>query len=324
MNILQIVNAAIAESGAGNPLATLINNRTAMALQLEALANREVASLVSARDWTGLSREWIINTAQPISGYGDLTEGSNTITNLFLPNGGNVLGTIAQGNGLLTQGRVLALSLDGHTASMSEQATATLSQTPITFQTDTYALADDFKRYVSSTMWDRTNIWQLQGPLNPQEYAAYTSGLYVTFPAIKWRQIGQYVITNGLDGNTIVTPNTFRIIPPANTTIAGHTLSFEYVSKNAVITQQGTTSYAFTADTDTTFFDPQLLILGIKYRLLAAKGMNDTAQAAGQEYSFYRDTEMARDGGNRPLSVTRGTGYYTPIAIPQATGYVVP
>lgn len=89
-----------------------------------------------------------------------------------------------------------------------------------TLVTDTpsYATPSDYDRYLTQTLWNRTQKWPLIGPLTPQEWQTYKSGLVTTFPRQRYRL--KYW------GNT-----QFFIDPTPTSTENGQTIAFEYISQ---------------------------------------------------------------------------------------------
>jgi hypothetical protein len=86
--------------------------------------------------------------------------------------------------------------------------------------------------------------------------------------------------------------------PPPGTTQTD-TIVYEYISKNWCASAGGTGQSSWTLDSDTYYWDDDLLTLGIKWRFLRAKGLD-----YGEEFMSYRaavETVQARTGGNRTL-----------------------
>lgn len=161
-----------------------------------------------------------------------------------------------------------------------------------------YPTPGDFDRYLPSTQWDRANMWRVIGPDLPQtdrlrrESIVGGVGLHRVF-----RQVG-YQVSDGRVGSTISIFPT----PPAD----GDVLAYEYVSKCWAVDSGGTAQAALTADTDLPLLDPEILILGGKWRYLAAKGLS--AVAARSEYDDYLATAKAQDNGMAPLSLNGPDG----------------
>lgn len=81
-----------------------------------------------------------------------------------------------------------------------------------------YAVPADYDRYLTQTLWNRTQKWPLIGPLTPQEWQTYKSGLVTTLPRQRFRL--KYW------GDT-----QFFIDPTPTSSENGQTVAFEYISK---------------------------------------------------------------------------------------------
>lgn len=133
-------------------------------------------------------------------------------------------------------------------------------------------LPSDFDRIIPETFWDRTNAYLIPGPVSPTEWnslkAASTSG-------------GRKMILRG--GNMLIFP-LFS---------GGQVLAFEYITKNWALDSSGTPKASFTADTDTSRIDEELLTLAAKYAYLDSEGL--PAGNAFQEFSNYFDMALEND-----------------------------
>jgi hypothetical protein len=154
--------------------------------------------------------------------------------------------------------------------------------------TATYPLAADFDRVVADTGWDRSNDWMMVGPDTPQiNRYLNESGVAQTSARKRFR----------LQGANIV------IFP---TPAAIETLVYEYVSNRWAISNASVRQTEFSADTDTTVFDPDLLRAELKWRYLAAKGMAfDDARA---EAMMIRESRIAADLGGSSMSMAPAPG----------------
>lgn len=175
---------------------------------------------------------------------------------------------------------------------------------------DSYALPSDFDRHVFDTHWDRHNHWSLLGPISPQDWQEWKSGITSVTPRKIYRLKG-------------ASDRQFFVHPVPGASEAGQTLVFEYQSLswvrpatwttgrtynpgsfvwydgNTYQTTTGGTSGAtppthttgsvsdggvnwaiftqpyetFRADTDVSLLDERVLKLGIKWRFLQMKGL---------------------------------------------------
>ena len=101
--------------------------------------------------------------------------------------------------------------------------------------TDNYAFPSDLQYFINSTGWDRTNDWQLLGPLSPQEWQVIKSGITVTGPRRRFR----------------IMANRIYVDPTPTASEDGNTLVFEYYSNSWCQSSGGTGQSAWAADTDT-------------------------------------------------------------------------
>jgi hypothetical protein len=147
----------------------------------------------------------------------------------------------------------------------------------------TYPMPADYSRMISATIWSEGLRWPLLGPLTPQEWATQVYG---------WQNFGPRARFRIMQGEMWLWP-----IPSSVDTIA-----YEYEGTGWALNANGTTyQSSWLNDTDTFVLDEQVFMLGLKWRLLRAKG-----QDYMQEQKTWRDAldrAMARDAGNRTLSL---------------------
>lgn len=148
-----------------------------------------------------------------------------------------------------------------------------------------YALPADWLRQIEGTEWDRTNRWPLNGPISPQEWQNFKSGIVYAGPRLRFRIQGGQIVLN-----------------PTPSSVA--TLSMEYVSKNWVTALAGTTKEKFTLDTDNPVFDDSLLVEGLKLRWNKAKGFAYDEKA----YTDLLSVCQAQNKSAPTLSLAQGGG----------------
>jgi hypothetical protein len=148
-------------------------------------------------------------------------------------------------------------------------------------ETQIGGLATDYGHYLIDSMFNRSAIRKIAGPLTPYEWQAEKAMPVYTAvdPAFRIR------------GNAL-------LFTPSNVT-AGQTIAYEYISLNWVLAVDGVTYKAsFTADTDTTLLNEPLMTDGVVWRFKAAKGFE-----YGQDFAKY-EADVARlsaqDAGGRP------------------------
>lgn len=124
-------------------------------------------------------------------------------------------------------------------------------------------IAPGFKYMLGKTMWNRSLIQPVYGGMYPEDWQlmeAYTvTGPY---PKFRIKQGGIY----------------FLPVPTA-----GQTVAFEYMSKNWCASSGGTGQQAWADDTDVGVLEEDLMLQGIKWRYLAAKGMDYSQEIADYE-----------------------------------------
>ncbi len=150
--------------------------------------------------------------------------------------------------------------------------------------TSDYNLASDFDRFIPETVWDRTNQTRLLGPDIPAINRAKIEGTIGVGIQKYYRRLGSQVR---------ITPT-----PDAVTTIA-----YEYVSNKWARSSGSTAQTEFLVDTDTSLFNPYLLICGIKWRWRSSKGVD--AIAARIEYDDMREELQASDNGGQVIDMGR-------------------
>jgi hypothetical protein len=142
------------------------------------------------------------------------------------------------------------------------------------------SIATNGYRYIKDeTMWDRTDklpVPQMHST-KWQRFKAVVSAA----PRYNYRIRG---------GKLLMTP----------TPTAGHTLAFEYVSKNWILGVDGTTyKSAFTLDTDTFLIPEELFKLGLRWRWKKEHGLEYAEDF--RDYETQVADALGRDGGKPTL-----------------------
>jgi hypothetical protein len=181
----------------------------------------------------------------------------------------------------------------------------TLYTFPTVDGTATYAVPSDFDRMIDDTFWDQTNDRKVAGPDTPQ--------------VDRWRQqsISGPV---GIYKNFRVLGSNVQLFPTPD---AVATMGYEYISNKWVRSAASAAQTEFLADTDTSLFDPYLMILGLKWRFLAGKGLG--AMAAKIEYDDYYESCVAGDSAGETLRLDgsgMGTQFLSLDNVPD-TGHAV-
>jgi hypothetical protein len=277
LTMLQLMQDTSNELGLVAPT-YVAGNTNQDVIQLLALMNRQGYNLTKEYDWRALQREYRFYT-QSVSTTGDVLDGSYTILNVadttgIVPNKWMVTGT-----GIPQDCYVVAVS--GSTVTLNQPAEQTAVGTTLTFGQTQYDLPPDYETITDRTQWDKTKHWEMLGPEDAQQWQWLKSGYISTGPRVRWRILGQY----------------FNIWPMMNTQ---EYLGYEYRSKGWAESSTGAIKNSFTADTDTTIFDDQIMILGTKLRYWQIKGFDTTALQ--QEYDRYLSVAKANDKGAPNLS----------------------
>lgn len=139
-----------------------------------------------------------------------------------------------------------------------------------------------FKYLCLDTVYDRTNRRPLFGPKSAPLWQE-AKAIVVTGPFYAWRL---------WRGNLYMQPT-----PPA-----GYSIYFEYASDYAILDADGTTyKKRFAADTDTFALDENLLLLGLRWKWKAEKGLRFVTEK--QDYEATLAQAMAEDGTKGELNM---------------------
>mgnify|MGYP001576058818 CR=1 FL=1 len=140
--------------------------------------------------------------------------------------------------------------------------------------------SNGFRYMVNDTIWDRTTILPVCGPMNSKGWQAMKA-LASTGPRYRFRIRG---------GKLLVNP-----APPAS-----DAWYFEYISQNWILGADGTTyKQYFTLDTDTILLPETLVLMGLRWRWKKEKGL-DYAEDF-RTYEFQIKDALGRDGGKTTL-----------------------
>jgi len=299
LTLLQIVAQAQAELGLFPVATSVVGNTDTTVQQMLALLNALGRDLVTERDWAAQQRTGIINPDAPIVTTGDLVAGSPVITNIPSTAGLAPAYFLCTGQTIPAAARIL--SVGGATSvTLDSEATTTATGVQLTFPKDRYDLPSDFGHFINQTQWDRTNHWQLNGPMSPQEDEWVRSGIVTTGPRRRFR------ITSVYGGASATLNRAFEIWPAPATTDGASTLSYEYVSLSWVRYISVGVAFikaSFTADTDVCIFPDDVMVTGLKRRFWAAKGFD--YQDYDMEFQRAKQKAISQDTGARTLDMRR-------------------
>lgn len=161
----------------------------------------------------------------------------------------------------------------------------TLEHTFTTTTAEAYDLPSDFADVVDGTIWNRTDFEQAKGPLTPQEWQEFKSGLIGSIgiqPRYRFRPV------SGVKKFSIENP------------VSGENLVYEYYS-NAWVNNGGSLVSDWVADTDTCVLDEELMELGTIYRALRRAGMANEQDK--KDYENAVDIRLGRDGGSKEIDL---------------------
>lgn len=292
--LLDIAQSVVNELGLP-AISSVVGNSNVTARQILALANRSGDEIYQAHPWVVSQAQHIVEIGDPIITVGDTAPQSDLITNIPDTTGIEANYFAVTGTYLQQSTRVAEV-IDANTVRIDMDATGLSVGAEMIFARDTYDVPDEFKWFANRTMWDRTNHWELIGPISPQADQWQRSGIVTVGPRRRWRQIG----TN---------PTSWRLWPPPTASNDyPATMVFEYNSRFWVADALGVRQVKFTADTDYPVIDAQAIILAVKWRLWAAKGFEYGAMQA--ESNDYVSRLAARDGGSPDLSLAKGRSDY--------------
>lgn len=166
-----------------------------------------------------------------------------------------------------------------------------------------YALPDDYARLVIDTIWNRSQLTPIKGPIQPATWQSIKSGLIGT---------GLYYQRYRLMRPSTGTGKIFSVDPaPSND---GDELAFEYLSRNwCELQDKSQQNDEFQNDTDLVLLDSDLMLMGLLWRWQKANGLEFTTQLA--EYNERLDNAKAT---NAPAS---GISMVGPVVTQAFIGY---
>lgn len=164
----------------------------------------------------------------------------------------------------------------------------------VTFSTlnqleQTGALSSDFDDQtdyiIPESMWDRTTVRKVFGPLTPEQ----------------WENERAFPVYTPIAPAFMVQNATLYLTPaPA----AGDTLAFEIVSQKGVRSSGGDKQVYFQADADTSIFGDPLATKGLVWRFKKMKGLDYSEEF--QSYETMVNTMYAKDGAKPRLNLAYG------------------
>lgn len=164
-----------------------------------------------------------------------------------------------------------------------------------------YPLPPDFSWMLNRTLREKSNIYEVTGPVSGQVWSYLNTNMGVA-PFF----------------NFIIKGRTIQLMP---LTSIGAELSYEYYSDLWVLADDGanTPQNEVKQDTDIPQYDKWLLVKLLKVKLWAAKGLDITTLAG--EYTAYLDAVKGQDHAAPTMSITPTTRDELVPPIAPQTGY---
>lgn len=163
----------------------------------------------------------------------------------------------------------------------------------------TYAFPSDLKYFLDYTAWDRSQFWALRGSLSPSEWQRYKSGTQTTTPRTRFRIKAGAIYLDPTPGGV-------------------DNLVIEYIS-NGWVTNGSAFFTAFTADTQTSLIDEDLLELDLTWRFLERKGL--AYAEAKNEFDVVYESTFGRDVPKIPVNAGIDYEIWPPLPTLPSTGY---
>jgi|SRR6185312_14591450 len=290
-NFLQIVQQAQAELGLPVASAVCTNLADITVSQFYYLSLRDADELYNmasgVQGWPQLRKEYVFNLVGVSNVTATFTSGSNVVTGVS-PTTGIVDGMVITAQSLFGGENVTVLSGGGtSTLTISQNAVESQTETTVSFGQQAYDYPSDLAYFITQTQWDRNFRWQLLGPLSPQEWQVIKSGISPVGPRIRFRLMDGQIYFDPVSGNN-------------------DQIVFEYYSNGWCTSASGTPQNKWLADTDLPVLNPELHILGLKWRFLRSKGLDYTEEKNTWERTLFR--EMSRAGLSRSLPINAQSG----------------
>src|SRR6516162_1793230 len=144
MNLLQIIQAVTGELGLVQP-SSVVGAADLQTLQMYNLVNREGDNLRRTHQWKAMLSQFTLNIGNPIVTTGNVTLGSNIISNVnFAPGVPLAQVYMVSGSSIPVAARITSVSTAASNVVMDMVGTGTAVGTPLTFAQDTYPGPTDY------------------------------------------------------------------------------------------------------------------------------------------------------------------------------------
>lgn len=307
--LLQIVQQVQGVQGLPQA-ATVIGNTDPVTTQLLTLLIDLTSELRRMKNWRVLQAEFIIEVT-PATNFtgniGDLQPTNLAVIDNITPSVTGVLFpylSVVQVPNMPTPARVVQVN-SSSSITVSMQASAAATGVAFPGCQDTYPFPSDYDWQQNRTHWDRTNRWELLGPDSPQMRQWLDSGIVATGPRRHYRTLGPFRSSGQ-----------YRIWPPPFEIASNLQLVFEYISTLCVATggnfavptsggyvAPSNFSSTWTTDTDQPVLDDDLLIKGLRWKYLEAKGLNYISLR--DDWLDYVEMVYGREGARGSLSLVK-------------------
>lgn len=296
MTLLQLVRQVLAELAFNSP-AQVIGSTDQTVQTVLAMMQRLGTDLTREDNWQRLVREHIITTRAvdvPLTAV----QGSRNVT---MPTAGVAIGWNVASEAF-PRNTIIEAITGANTATLNMPATDTGTFDATAAQT-AYPLPADWKCQVPQTEWENQRRWPMGGPLDGQQWAQFQRGIVHTAVRRFFR----------IQGNAFVLAS-----PPPD----GIMCSYEYVSRNWVVGADGVAKPVFTADDDTSVFDPSLMIVGTKVRFLQRAGLDASIETSEFQHIYQMAKGQDRSSPVLSISPRRGSFLLSNRNIPDGDWHV--
>lgn len=149
-----------------------------------------------------------------------------------------------------------------------------------------YAFPTDFYAYIPDTIWNPSMRWTVAGPMSAQNWQFLKSGLVNTQPWMRYRIWQGQVFFD----------------PTPTTTNSGQAVTIEYQTNNFCVSSMGVPQSAWAADSDKFILPDDIMILGLKWRFLAAKRLDYSEEKKAWADACDKEVARAYVGRDLPLN----------------------
>jgi hypothetical protein len=150
-------------------------------------------------------------------------------------------------------------------------------------QTSATPIPTDFDYFIRGTVWNRTLLQQLAGPLTPAEWQRLKAIDTSTGNAVqRFRRRGDLFIVHPVPS-------------------AGDTIAYEYAIDTPVESSGGTAQQNWIADADVAKIPEELVTMGVKWRFRKAMGLDYTDDL--REYIIEVEKALLRDNDQPDVNV---------------------